>query len=64
MIGVGEESAERGVELVELLPAVALVGVVAELPVGAGSAGAVAGGHRVRRRRRHGEVLDIVVEVV
>jgi hypothetical protein len=35
VVSVGEEGAERGVELVELLPAVALVRVVAELPVGA-----------------------------
>ena len=41
VVSVGEEGAERGVELVELLPAVTLVRVVADLPVGA-SARAIA----------------------
>lgn len=61
VVGVGEEGAERGVELVELLPAVALIRVVAELPVGAGAtAGAIASrGGGVGGRR--GEVVDVVV---
>lgn len=64
MVGVREQGAERGVELVELLPAAALVRVVAELPVAAGAAGAVAtarGGSGVGGRR--GEVVDVVVVV-
>lgn len=64
MVSVREEGAERGVELVELLPAVALVRVVAELPVAAGTAGAVSaarGGGGVGGRR--GEILYVVVVV-
>lgn len=65
MVSVREEGAERGVELVELLPAVALVRVVAELPVATGAAaGAVSaarGGGGVGGRR--GEILYVVVVV-
>jgi hypothetical protein len=63
VIGVGEEAPERGVEIVELLPAVSLVGVMAELPVGAGAArrpvATTRGGGGVGCRRR--EVMDVVV---
>jgi hypothetical protein len=61
VVSVREEGAERGVEVVELLPAVTLVRVVAELAVSAGAVAAARGGGGVGGRR--GEVGDVVVVV-
>jgi hypothetical protein len=62
VIGVGEEGAEGGVEPVELLPAVALVCVVADLTVGSRAAGGGTGLVR-RRGRRRDAVVPVEVEV-